>query len=83
MIELHGVSKSFGETQALKTTDFNLETGKSTALLGPSGCGKSTLLRVMVGLIPTDTGQVLFDKTKITEANARQIRHRMTRSRPV
>ncbi|PHS03049.1 MAG: ABC transporter ATP-binding protein [Blastopirellula sp.] len=77
MIELHGVSKAFGETLALKTTDFNLESGKTTALLGPSGCGKSTLLRVMVGLIPTDTGQVLFDKTVITKQNSRQIRHRI------
>ncbi len=77
MLELRGVSKSFGMTQALHLTDLVIERGKSTALLGPSGCGKSTLLRVIVGLIQSDTGSVHFDGDEITPHNIRRFRHRM------
>jgi osmoprotectant transport system ATP-binding protein len=77
MLELRGISKSFGKTQALHPTDLVIERGKTTALLGPSGCGKSTLLRVIVGLIQSDTGSVRFDGEEITPHNIRQFRHRM------
>ncbi len=77
MLELRGVSKSYGDSVALHTTDLTVEPGRTTALIGPSGCGKSTMLRVMVGLIPASTGEVLFDGQPITPQNARQLRHRM------
>ncbi|QDU93875.1 ATP-binding cassette domain-containing protein [Lignipirellula cremea] len=76
MLELRGVSKAFGELQALKPIDLKLKPGKTTALIGPSGCGKSTLLRVMVGLIAPDQGEVLFDGEPVTD-NWQQVRRRM------
>ena len=77
MLELRDVSKSYGETVALQPTNLKVAPGETTALIGPSGCGKSTLMRCMVGLIPSTTGDVLFDGEAITPENARQMRHRM------
>jgi osmoprotectant transport system ATP-binding protein len=76
MLELVGVSKNFGKATALFPTDLTLPTGRTTVLLGPSGCGKSTLLRLMLGLIPPDTGSVLFDGVPLTADNATQLRRR-------
>ena len=61
MVELRGVSKSFGSTVALQPTDLAFTPGQTTALIGPSGCGKSTLLRLIIGLIEPTSGQVFFD----------------------
>jgi len=56
---------------------MEFRTGESTVLIGPSGCGKSTLLRLLVGLLGTDTGTVLFDGIPITDKNLQQQRQRM------
>ncbi len=77
MIELKGVNKSFAGTQALAPTDLQIEAGRTTVLIGPSGCGKSTLLRLIIGLIRTDSGEVLFEGERLTQANAMQLRRRM------
>jgi len=77
MLELRGVSKRYGELQALARTDLAIEPGRTTVLIGPSGCGKSTLLRIIVGLVKSDEGRVLFDGDVVTSVNIRQLRHRM------
>ncbi len=77
MLELRGVSKRFGQLQALQPTDLAVERGKTTALIGPSGCGKSTVLRLFVGLIRPDEGEARFDGNALSPDNIRGIRHRM------
>lgn len=77
LVRLLGVSKSFGGTVALHPTDLDFKPGLTTALIGPSGCGKSTLLRLVIALLRPDTGQVLFDGTEVTDANAQEIRRRV------
>jgi osmoprotectant transport system ATP-binding protein len=77
MLELKGISKSYGGTPALQPTDLSVEPGRTTVLIGPSGCGKSTLLRLMIGLIWPDTGWVRFDGAEITRDNVRALRRRM------
>lgn len=67
MIELQNVTKKFGATTALQPANLAFEEGKCVALIGPSGCGKSTLLRIILGLIPPSTGQVLFDGKPVTD----------------
>jgi osmoprotectant transport system ATP-binding protein len=77
MLQLVGVSKSYGGSPALQPTDLNVAAGHTTVLIGPSGCGKSTLLRLMAGLIQPDSGVVKVDGDPVTPANARQLRRRI------
>ncbi len=77
MLQLVGVSKSYGDTPALSPTDLTIVKGQTTVLIGPSGCGKSTLLRLMAGLLQADSGVVSFEGVPITPANAREIRRRI------
>ena len=58
MITVRGVSKRFGDFEALRDIDLVIPDGSLTALLGPSGSGKSTLLRIIAGLERPDAGRV-------------------------
>lgn len=66
MIELRGVSKSYGGQLALAPATLRFQDGQTTALIGPSGCGKSTILRLIIGLIDPDDGEVVIDGKKLT-----------------
>ncbi len=61
MISVTGVSKRFGDFQALDDVSLQVPEGSLTALLGPSGSGKSTLLRIVAGLEAPDAGSVVID----------------------
>ncbi len=58
MIELSGVSKSYGGSVVLSKLDLSIAAGQTAVLIGPSGCGKSTLLRLLIGLVAPDTGSI-------------------------
>ena len=77
MIELKGVSKSYGGAIVLHEVDLTIAAGRTTALIGPSGCGKSTLLRLMIGLVQPDTGAVYFAGEKLTPETVLAVRHRL------
>jgi ABC-2 type transport system ATP-binding protein len=57
MIEVEGISKSFGETRALAGVDMSVPAGTVQGLLGPNGAGKTTLVRILATLLAPDTGQ--------------------------
>ena len=57
-IEVHNVSKRFGDFRALDDVSVDVQSGSLTALLGPSGSGKSTLLRIIAGLEWPDSGEI-------------------------
>ena len=66
LIELEGISKSFGDTQVLKNVDLYIRKKEFLTLLGPSGCGKTTMLRIIGGFeFPTE-GRVMFEGSDIT-----------------
>jgi rhamnose transport system ATP-binding protein len=60
-IELVGVSKRFGATQALDGVSFQLHPGTVHALVGENGAGKSTLVKILAGIHQPDTGSVVLD----------------------
>jgi ABC-type Fe3+/spermidine/putrescine transport system ATPase subunit len=60
MVELRGVSKSFGRISALEDVSLGIRDGEFFTLLGPSGSGKTTVLRIVAGLIGPDSGDVLI-----------------------
>ncbi len=61
VIEMRGVSKRFGSTQALEGVSLELYGGEIHALLGENGAGKSTLIKVMTGVVQPDAGEVRID----------------------
>jgi len=77
MFELNGVSKAFGDIQALHPVDLSISPEKTTVLIGQSGCGKSTLIRLMVGLVLPDTGSITFEGETLTLQNAETLRRKM------
>ncbi|MBN1423159.1 ABC transporter ATP-binding protein [Candidatus Fermentibacteria bacterium] len=66
-LQFEGISKAFGEVQALRTVTLSIRKGEIFSLLGPSGCGKTTLLRVAAGFERPDEGRVRLDGEDITE----------------
>ncbi len=58
LIELKGVSKSFGSNVILDKVDLTIYQGEALAIIGPSGTGKSTILRIIAGLLAPDAGEV-------------------------
>lgn len=67
IIELKGVSKSFGDYKALHETNVSIRNGEFITLLGPSGCGKTTLLRLISGLEKPDSGRIFINGKDATD----------------
>ncbi len=61
MIEIKDLVKSFGDKPVLRGVNLTIQTGESVVIIGRSGCGKSVLLKLMIGLMPPDSGQILID----------------------
>ena len=61
ILELRGVSKSFGAVQVLYDVDFHVASGEVMALVGDNGAGKSTLIKCIAGIYPFDEGEVVFN----------------------
>lgn len=80
IFEVRGLRKRFGDKVVLDGIDLTLRRGETLALLGPSGCGKSILLKCLVGLVPFDEGEVLFDGVSVaamTSAELTALRRRV------
>ena len=61
IIDIRGVSKTFGGKTVLKDINLFINQGEFLTLLGPSGCGKTTLLRMIAGFLQPDEGSILLD----------------------
>ncbi len=72
MLELRGVSKSFGSLQALHGVDLSVADNTIAGLIGPNGSGKSTLLHGIVGRIRVDSGSIAVDGNDITAMSVPQ-----------
>ena len=65
-LQLAGLGKSFGDTQAVRNLTLDVASGEFIVLLGPSGAGKTTTLRLVAGLEVPDRGQVRIDGMDVT-----------------
>ncbi|MDG1182820.1 MAG: ABC transporter ATP-binding protein [Tateyamaria sp.] len=66
LLDVRGVSKSFGAVQASTDINLDLREGEIHALIGPNGAGKSTLIKQIAGGLRPDSGTVFFDGQDIT-----------------
>jgi len=60
LLELNNIAKSFDGLFAVRDLSIGFEAGTTTALIGPNGAGKTTLFNIISGLLPPDTGTILF-----------------------
>ena len=65
LIEARDITKSFGQTEALRGASVSAASGEILAVMGPSGSGKSTLLHCLAGIFRPDGGEVWFDGQQI------------------
>ncbi|MEU4564928.1 ABC transporter ATP-binding protein [Actinoplanes sp. NPDC023936] len=64
-LRLDGVTRRFGDADALSDLTLEIQRGEFIALLGPSGCGKSTALNCLAGLLPLTAGSIWRDDTRL------------------
>lgn len=73
MIELQGVTKSFGSLQVLKGIDLTIHQGEVVSIVGPSGAGKTTLLQLMGTLDKPDGGSILFNGVEVSRLKEKEL----------
>ena len=76
IIDVSGVSKSFGGVVANKEVSLSVNTGTITGLIGPNGSGKTTLFNSIVGYHPIDSGSIKFESNEISKLSVQQIARR-------
>ena len=73
IIEVRGVTKSFGGVVANRNVSVTVERGTITGLIGPNGSGKTTLFNSIVGQHPIDSGSIRFDGREISRLGVQQV----------
>ncbi len=72
MIEVNSVNKIFPGNHVLKDFSAKFETGKVNLIIGQSGSGKSVLTKCIVGLMPIDTGEILYNGADFSKMNRKE-----------
>lgn len=73
MIQLEGITKSFGTLQVLKGIDLTIDKGEVVSIVGPSGAGKTTLLQIMGTLDKPDSGKIVLNGTEINHLKGSEL----------
>lgn len=73
MINLKGITKSFGSLKVLKGIDLTINKGEVVSIVGPSGAGKTTLLQIMGTLDKPDSGKVIYDGVDTTSFSEKEL----------
>ena len=75
LLEVEGLTKFYGDVQALRDVSFRVDSGEFVAVIGPSGSGKTTLIRCINRLIEATEGSVRYDGQNMLRLNNRDLRH--------
>jgi len=73
MIELKGISKTYGALQVLNNIDLTIDKSEIVSIVGASGAGKTTLLQIMGSLDKPDAGSVVYNGTDILKLSAKEL----------
>ncbi|MBR2238668.1 MAG: ABC transporter ATP-binding protein [Prevotella sp.] len=73
MIDLQGITKSFGSLQVLKGIDLHIDRSEVVSIVGPSGAGKTTLLQIIGTLDRPDSGSVHVDSVDVTSLSQKAL----------
>ena len=76
VLELKGISKTFGGVASVVDCNFVIRQGSITGLVGPNGAGKTTCFNMIAGIIRPDTGHILFELEDITGLSDHKIFHK-------
>lgn len=76
MIEVHNVTKYYGQVRALHNVSFSVKKGEAVGLLGPNGSGKTTLMRILTGFFPPTEGRVVVAGLDV-ETSSLEVRRRL------
>jgi ABC-type branched-subunit amino acid transport system ATPase component len=76
LLELEGVSKSFGGLACLSDLDLHVDEGEIVSVIGPNGAGKTTLFNVITGVYRPDEGEILLDGESLVGLEPHQVTNR-------
>lgn len=74
MIEIKNIKKRFGDKQVIDGVSGRFENSNNSLIIGASGTGKSVLLKCIVGLVPPDEGDVLFDGRSLYKSSLKEVK---------
>jgi iron(III) transport system ATP-binding protein len=72
MLQLKGISKKFDGAEVLKKIDMDVGDGEIVSILGPSGSGKTTLLNIILGILDSDGGAIVYNGKDLTRVPMEQ-----------
>ncbi|TFD53764.1 ABC transporter ATP-binding protein [Cryobacterium sp. Hh11] len=72
MLDIRGVTKSYGTRQVLSDVSFTVGDGRMTGFVGANGAGKTTTMRIILGVLSPDSGTVLIDGVPVTASDRRR-----------
>ena len=76
LLEVQGLSKSFGGLRAVDDVHFAVEAGSIVGIIGPNGAGKTTCFNLVSRALPVTSGRILFDGQDVTALQAHQVARR-------
>ena len=74
LLKLKNISVNYGGVKALDGVDIDLDEGELIALMGPNGAGKSTILKAIFGLVPIQSGDILWHNEKISPVSYQMVK---------
>jgi phospholipid/cholesterol/gamma-HCH transport system ATP-binding protein len=74
MIEIKNVRKSFDDKVVLQDVSAKMEPGKTSLIIGTSGSGKTVLMKIMIGLLPVDSGAIIYEGRDIVTMEKKELK---------